>query len=422
MRPFTLTGPAPRRLLYIGDWDEIAIVLDVPLTFSRDEYAMRLAKVREAMSARDIDVLFTCDPSKKAWLTGYDCWSFYVHQGVLVGPSGDPVFWGRRMDANGALRTCYMAEDDILGYYDDFVMSTERHAMQDLAQVLADRGWSEKRLGVEMENYYYSARAHHVLSTEHTGPLIDATALVNWCRAVKSPAELALMRRAARIVEKMHQAILETIRPGLRKNELVAEIYRTGLVGAEDADGAFGGDYPAIVPLLPTGMDATAAHLTWDDRPLELGAATFFEIAGCYRRYHAPLCRTVHLGPAPREMLAAEEAVLEGIDNGINAARAGNTAGDIARAFYRVLEKHGIEREGRCGYPIGLSYPPDWGERTFSLRPSDETVLMENMTIHFMPALWMENWGLEITETIRVAATGCAECLADMPRQLFVKA
>jgi len=394
---------------------------DVKLPFSRDEYAERLARVRVAMEKAGIEVLFVSDPSNMAWLTGYDGWSFYVHQGVIVGPEGEPVFWGRGMDAKGAMRTCYMDEDNIRGYADDYVMASDRHAMQDLAQVLADRGWNHKILGVEMENYYYSARAHSVLTKHHEGEIEDATGLVNWQRGVKSPTELKYMRRAARIVEKMHAAIYELMRPGLRKNELVAEIYRTGLMGGEDEEGSFGGDYPAIVPLLPTGKDASAAHLTWDDAELESNAATFFEIAGCYRHYHAPLCRTIHLGPPPLDMLRAEEVVLEGIADGIEAARAGNTTGDIARAFYAVLEKHGVKREGRCGYPIGLSYPPDWGERTMSIRPSDNSVLQPNMTFHFMPALWMDDWGLEITETIRITEDGPAECLANVERKLFVK-
>lgn len=394
---------------------------DVPLPFTRIEYAARLSKVRTAMERAGIEVLFTCDPSNMAWLTGYDGWSFYVHQGVIVGPEGDPVFWGRKMDAAGALRTCYMATDDITGYPDDFVMSTERHAMQHLAGLLRERNWATKRLGVEMENYYYSARAHQVLTAELGTEPSDATTLINWQRAVKSETEIGYMRRAARIVEKMHARIFEVMEPGKRRNEVAAEIYRTGIWGAEDESGSFGGDYPAIAPLMPTGLDATAAHLTWDDRPFETGAATFFEIAGCYRRYHAPLCRTIHLGPPPDDMLRAEEAVLEGIEAGVNAARPGNTAGDVASAFYAVLEKRNIERDGRCGYPIGLSYPPDWGERTFSIRPTDTTVLRPGMTFHFMPALWMDEWGLEITEPLRIRDSGPAEYLADYPRKLFVK-
>ena len=48
------------------------------------------------------------------------------------------------------------------------------------------------------------------------------------------------MRIAARIVEKMHDKILEVIEPGMRKNELVAQIYSTAIIGAE----GHGGDYP----------------------------------------------------------------------------------------------------------------------------------------------------------------------------------
>ncbi|NLC22341.1 MAG: M24 family metallopeptidase, partial [Halomonadaceae bacterium] len=72
------------------------------------------------------------------------------------------------------------------------------------------------------------------------------------------------------------------------------------------------------------------------------------------------------------------------------------------------------------GYSIGLSYPPDWGERTMSLRPSDETILQPGMTFHFMPGLWEDEWGLEITESILITETGC-ETLANFPRQLFVR-
>lgn len=394
----------------------------IDLPFTRAEYADRLARTRTAMERAGIDTLICVDPSNMAWLTGYDGWSFYVHQCVIIGPQGDPVFWGRKMDTMGALRTCYMAPDRMIPYPDNYVMSTVRHPMQHLAGELASRGWATGRIGVEMENYYYSAKAHAVLTAElGDATLIDATALVNWQRAVKSPTELLFMRRAARIVEKMHDRILDVIEPGKRKNEVAAEILHAGIWGAEHDGVSFGGDYTAITPLMPTGKDATAAHLTWNDKPFETGAGTFFEIAGCYRRYHAPLCRTVFLGTPPDDMRAAEEAVLEGIERGIDAARPGNTAGDVARAFYAVLNRRGIERDGRCGYPIGLSYPPDWGERTFSIRPEDDTVLRPDMTFHFMPALWMEDWGLEITETLRITQDGPAECLSDYPRKLFVK-
>jgi ectoine hydrolase len=55
-----------------------------------------------------------------------------------------------------------------------------------------------------------------------------------------------------------------------------------------------------------------------------------------------------------------------------------------------------------------------------SLRPGDTSVLQPGMTFHFMPGLWMDDWGLEITESILITETG-VEALCNVPRQLFVK-
>ncbi|MFU2486672.1 aminopeptidase P family N-terminal domain-containing protein, partial [Thauera sp. WH-1] len=58
------------------------------LPFTRVEFDARLATTRAAMAARGIDVLIVTDPTNMYWLTGYDGWSFYVHQCVIVGPEG----------------------------------------------------------------------------------------------------------------------------------------------------------------------------------------------------------------------------------------------------------------------------------------------------------------------------------------------
>jgi|TARA_R110002012_G_scaffold55112_2_gene140780 ectoine hydrolase len=390
----------------------------IDLPFSPLEYDRRLKLVRDEMSKRGLDALFVTDPSNQAWLTGYDGWSFYVHQGVIILPDADPIWWGRNQDTNGALRTVWMGADNVRGYADGFVQSTERHPMQDLAKHLAGAGIEAGRIGVEMDNYYYSAKAHASLCESlPKAQVVDATALVNWKRTVKSEPELAFMRKAALISEKIVDGLLERVEPGVPKNEIVAEIYRDAIRGV---DGAWG-DYPAIVPLLPSGSDAAAPHLTWDGRPFATGEATFFEISGCYRRYHAPFCRTLFLGTPPDFLKRAEAALVEGLEAGLDKARAGNRACDVANALAAPLEKAGIERGARCGYPIGISYPPDWGERTISLRSEDETVLEPNMTFHFMPGLWMKDWGIEITESIRIREDGAAETFCNRPRQMFVK-
>jgi ectoine hydrolase len=385
--------------------------------FEISEYRRRIEKTRAAMAARGIDLMIVVDPSNMAWLTGYDGWSFYVHQCVLLAQEGEPIWVGRGQDANGAKLTAFMAHEHIIGYPDNYVQSTERHPFDYVSKVIADKGWGAQRIGVEMDNYYFSAAAYRALATHlPQATLMDANSLVNWQRAVKSAPEITFMRRAARIVEAMQTRAMELIEPGLRMNELVAEISRTGIRGAD----GHGGDYPAIVPLLPTGAGASAPHLTWSDQPFKSGEGTFIEIAGCHRRYHCPLSRTVFLGKPPQKFLDTEKAIVEGLAAALEAAKPGNSCEQVEAAWRKTVARYGLEKESRIGYPIGLSYPPDWGERTMSLRPADRTALEPGMTFHLIPAIWKEDWGMEITESFLVTDRG-AETFCNFPRRLFVK-
>ncbi|MCC5982953.1 MAG: ectoine hydrolase DoeA [Rhodobacteraceae bacterium] len=386
--------------------------------FTDAEYEARIAATRAEMALRGLDLLIISDPSNMNYIAGYDGWSFYVHQAVILPMEGEPVWWGRGIDAAGAVRTVFMkGEDSIVGYDDSYVQNPQKHPMEALAALIIDRGWNTGWIGVELDNYYYSAAAHQTLVNHlHEAQFIDATGLVNWQRAIKSSSEIEYIRRAARIVEHMHQVILDVAEPGMPKNRLVAEITRAGINGA---DGHWG-DYPAIVPMAPSGLDATAPHLTWDDRPMRRGEPTFFEIAGAHRRYHCPQSRTLFFGPPPDFYLHAEEAILESLEAGLAQAFPGNRCEDIANAFNATLNKRGFEKDNRCGYSIGVSYPPDWGERTMSFRRGDMTELKPGMVFHFMTSLWFEDGGLEITEPILITEHG-PECLCATPRQIFVK-
>jgi ectoine hydrolase len=305
----------------------------------------------------------------------------------------------------------------VVGYPEEYVQR-DLHPMEYFAgEVIASRGWEGMAVGVEMDSFYFSAATLRTLEKFlPKNTWVDATGLVNWQRAVKSDVELEYMRIGGRILEKMYDRIVDVIEPGLKKNELVAEIYATAMRGVD----GFGGDYPSIVPIVPTGVEAATPHLTWDDSTFRVGAGTFFEVAGVYRRYHCPVSRTVYLGRPPQKFLDAEKAVVEGIEAGLEMAKPGNTCEDIAQAFFATMKRHGIKKSGRVGYPIGMSYPPDWGERTMSLRVGDRTVLEAGMTFHFMPGLWFDDWGLEITESFAITPMG-PSCLSNVPRKLFIK-
>ena len=70
--------------------------------FSKEEYLARQLKVRQSMNASNVDALIVYDPANMFWLTGYDGWSFYVHQCVVISTDGDLFWYGRGIDAKGA--------------------------------------------------------------------------------------------------------------------------------------------------------------------------------------------------------------------------------------------------------------------------------------------------------------------------------
>jgi ectoine hydrolase len=386
--------------------------------FPDSEYAARLAKTRAEMERRSLDVLLVTDPANMYYLTGYDAWSFYVPQAVIVPLRDEPPIWvGRGMDAPSAVITTNLPRERILSYADDYVESTVKHPMQYVASVLADNGYANARIGVEMDAYYFSARFLEVLREslpEATFP--DAYLLVAWIRTVKSDAEIEVMRQAARILEGVMQVAVDAVQVGVRECDAAALISAAQLRGTPE----YGGDAPAAFPAILSGKKAGTPHSAWSDDPFQDGTATCLELCGCRLRYHCAMARTVYLGNAPDEVLELADATREGLEAALGTVRPGAQCQDVEAAWRGVIGRAGFVKPSRVGYSIGVNYPPNWADHTASLRPGDTTVLVPNMTFHLMLGMWMQDWGYELSETFRVTENGY-ELLADFPQKLFVK-
>src|SRR5215471_1262305 len=101
------------------------------LLFERSEYLARVALAKQAMAERGIDLLLVASPANQFWLTGYDGWSFYTPQMVVVSQhQEEPIWIGRGMDAVGAKFTAFLAPKNVVPYPDKFVGSSELHPMQ----------------------------------------------------------------------------------------------------------------------------------------------------------------------------------------------------------------------------------------------------------------------------------------------------
>jgi len=387
--------------------------------FTIEEFQQRIRKTKEMMDKDGMEMLLVMDPANMNYLTGYDGWSFYVHQGVIISLDSENPFWfGREQDANGARITSWLPDDVIYGYPDEYVQSRHTHTMRWLADLLRERGLDKKRFGLEMDGYWFNARMYVTLLEElPQAVLMDGTNLVNWVKTVKSPAEIDYIKQAARICESVMQTAIDGIEVGVWEKDVAAKTAAAQIAGTDE----FGGSSPAIFPIMPSAERTSTAHLTFEpDRQYQKNDVVLLELSGARHRYHAPLSRTVYLGQPPEDLRRTADGVVQGLQETLAFIHPGVTAEEVEERWRKAIAHTGLVKPSRVGYAFGLNYVPDWGEHTVSLRPGDKTILAPGMTLHFMPGIWLENYGFECSEPILVTENGCKKFI-DFPQKLFVK-
>ncbi len=386
--------------------------------FEKSEFKNRLKGIKERMDKEGLQVLLATHPANLNYITGYDGWSFYVHQGVLVFIDRDqPIWFGREQDSNGARITTWLDDENIIGYQDDYVQSLIKHPMDFMSDILKDLGYESSNIGVEMDNYYFTPRALNSIQNNLPNANIkDANRLVPLVRQIKSEQELNYMKMASRIVEKTMQTAIDVIDEGVREGDAAGKVYQAQISGTKE----FTGDYTAIAPIMPSAERTSTAHLTWTDRKYQKGDVVLLELAGSKYKYHAPLSRTLYIGNPPEDLSDIAKVVVDGLNKTLDFIKPGITCEEVEEKWRESIAGSKVVKESRVGYSYGLNYPPDWGEHTASLRPGDKTILKPGMTFHFMPGIWLDEFGFENSEPFYVTEDGC-ETFVDFPRKLFTK-
>ena len=388
------------------------------MSFTNQEYKKRLNEVKKSMQDKGIDLLISHDTANMYYLTGYDAWSFYYAQCVLVHIDLDePLCFVRAQDAGGAYIKTYLKKENIIVYNENYIHKWPKHPYDYLVDIIKEKKWDKLSIGLEMDTHYFTAFCYEKIKNGlPNAKLKDTNRLVNWVRLVKSEAEINYMKSAALITEKAMHKAMQVIDIGIRQCDAVGEIQKTLFCGTEN----IGGEYASITTLLPTGVGTSASHLTATEEVFKQGESTIIEISGCVKRYHAPLARTVQLGKPEQKKIEAMSATIEALNAGINVVKPGNLADDVAKEFWKVLDKHKIKKESRTGYSIGIGYPPDWGEHTLNIYKGDMTELKPNVTFHMIAVMQFGDWGVEASESIRVTETG-NELLNNFPKELHIK-
>jgi Xaa-Pro aminopeptidase len=381
------------------------------VAFPQSEYQSRIAKVHKAMESRDLDALLVTHTPNLCYLTGYQSPLANWYTCLVLPRQGEPSVHLVDIELANLLVHGWRNRNIVT-----FRWFQSVEAPRQLAKIVKEHGLAEKRIGLEMRLGGCTAHLYEQLrQLLPKAKFEDGSDIVLDIRAVKSPAEITHMRKAARFTDIGMQAALQVVGLGKTEND-VARVAYDAMIGA-------GSEYLSIEPLIVAGFAMTlTGHLMFKRRVFESGDQVGLELAGVCHRYSAPLYRTAVIGrPSPlvqrlaRASLTALQLVLEN-------ARPGRTAHEVARAAskgFRPVAGEGYF-QGAYGYAVGIGFPPDWVEHSIYIHEGNERVLETGMVFHSPMGLRIPGKaGVSYSETWVVTETGC-ETLSTTPRELVV--
>ncbi|MEM8841703.1 MAG: Xaa-Pro peptidase family protein [Pseudomonadota bacterium] len=362
--------------------------------FDKAEYAGRIARATAALQEAELDAILIFSPESQYWLTGYDTFGFAMFQCLVLAADGRLVLLTRMPDLRQARQTSILSDDEIRIWAE----VEGANPAEELNDVLAGLLLNRSRLGVEMDTVGLTAqnwtRLHKVF-----GPwLSDASDLIPGLRRTKSPAEIGMIRKAARLSDDALDAALGATGPGAFEGDILAEMQGAVFRG--------GGDYAGNEFIIGSGEGALLCRYFSGRRTLDKTDQLTLEWSGAYARYHAAMMRTLIVGKANDAQKKMHAAAVEALEACEAAIRPGAPMGNVFDAHAKVFDAHGLShaRLQACGYGMGIAYNPIWVE--FPMFYQGNPTLMAPGQAYFLHMILMDSaaglamcWGHSVLVT-----------------------
>ncbi len=318
--------------------------------FVREEFERRRADAVAELQRRGLRALLMFRQESMYWLTGYDTFGYVYFQCLVLTDDGRLALLTRAPDRLQARFTSIV--EDVRIWAD----GADAQPARELRGLLQELRCGGATLGVEWEAYGLTARNGQVLAAALAGfaTLVDASDLISRLRLVKSPAEIAHVRRAAELADAALAAAEKLAAPGAFEGDILAAMQGAVFRG--------GGDDPANEYIIGSGAGAQMCRYYSGRRRLDLDDQLTLEFAGAWRHYHACLMRTFLIGHADPRLIEMHAACAEALHAAEAALRPGEPLGSVFDAHARVLDARGMRahRLNACGYSLGTTFAPNW--------------------------------------------------------------
>ncbi len=368
--------------------------------FAREEYFARVGRVQAALRARGLDLLLVFQPESVTYLTGFFTRGYTSFQFAIVPVNGEPTVVCRDVEAYYLDRTCVFPGRALWADGED------RTAVA--LEAIRRAGGASARIGVEFAAWQLDARRYEALRAGlPKAVLTDASDLVSGLRLIKSPAEIAYQRRAARAAEAGMAAGAAAARAGASERDVAAAVTSAMILAGSDLPG------PGV---LSSGERALYLHGGYSDRVLQPGDTVQLETTPCVRHYHARFMRTIKVSWATAEEAALARELITLQDRALDEVGPGVPAAVPDRVYREGILGRGLARvyTNKTFYSVGLLLHPSGGE-PLEATPGCTWRFEVGMTFH----TYVLVRGFGFSETIAITEGGF-ERLTRYPRELIV--
>lgn len=332
--------------------------------FAPEEYSGRLERLLMAMKEERLDALLLFAQESMYWLTGYDTFGFCFFQTLIVKDDGQMSLLTRSADLRQARHTSTI---------ENITVWTDRANADptvELKNLLDEMDLLGARIGVEYDTHGLTGTNTRRLDNQlqSFAKIIDASYVVSNLRLTKSPAEIAHVRKAAKLADASLDAALPLIEPGAREADLLAAMQGAVLAGD--------GEYPGNEFIIGSGDDALLCRSKSGRRKLNKTDQLTLEWAGTSARYHAAMMRTIMVGKPKQRHIELFDACLDAIQQIEPVLTTGHTFGDVFDVHARVMDERGLARHrlNACGYSLGARFAPSWMEHQMFYQGSPQPI------------------------------------------------
>lgn len=387
--------------------------------FSIAEYHDRHERIRTAMLAERIDVLFLSSPEAICYATGYQA-EWYHGQCT----SQWPALSGVAIHVNHDRWIHFETEDEALltritSVSEDLRVTGDTDILESIVGALRDEGWlgDSVVVGLELGSYRPNRKDSELFESaiRATGAaVVDGTAVVRGVRRIKSPQELSYVRTAQQLADIGMQAAIDHMAPGVTELDIYAEIVY--------AMAKAGGENPGIVMPVASGTKSACVHALASRRKIMPGDIVNVDVSGVFFRYHANMARTFSIGEPHPDVASHIDRTLGALDVVAEHLKPGASCSEV---IARLKDYYGPIWQDRWwvgGYELGIAFPPDWvGEFVYDEDSDEDSVFLANEVVNFEANFYLpKSAGLTMGINTLICGGEGAEFLQSTPNQLFV--